>query len=85
MLYLKLGKLPELADNIKRRMSDQLRPVNPGTWAAPPTQDTPDDTDEDDLAETVSSDITTTTRRTSMFLHENKSKNNSGAIFVLSR
>ncbi|XP_023322395.1 arf-GAP with Rho-GAP domain, ANK repeat and PH domain-containing protein 1 [Eurytemora carolleeae] len=87
----KLGKLPELADNIKRRMSDQLKPVNPGPRSTPPgsyaptlnPQGTPNDSDDDDNSDTMSD--FTTTRRTSMFLQENKSKNNSGAIFVLSR
>ena len=91
MYVTQLGKLPELADNIKRRMSDQLKPVNPGPRFTPPgsyaptlnPQGTPNDSDDDDNSDTMSD--FTATRRTSMFLQENKSKNNSGAIFVLSR
>ena len=72
-------------------MSDQLKPVNAGPRYTPPgsyapslnPQDTPNDSEDDDNSDTMSD--FTTRRRASMFLPENKSKNNSGAIYVLSR
>jgi len=89
---IKLGKLPGsgLADNIKRRMSDNIKPnihQLPGARASLfGGSGTPEDTDDDEISVNML-DIPAT-RSAFLFnqsINESKTRNHSAAIFVLSR